>query len=55
VLLGVFGIGSRLEAAVGGPGIEVGHGVHDAAAELAELGPPPITRCFSSVRGDRRR
>src|SRR3546814_14831067 len=36
VVLGVFGIGSRLETAVGGPGIEVGHGVHDAAAELAK-------------------
>src|SRR3546814_20095679 len=36
VVLGVFGIGSRLETAVGGPGIEVGHGVPDAAAEPAK-------------------
>jgi hypothetical protein len=30
-------VGSRLVAALVGPGIEVGHRVHDAAAELAEL------------------
>jgi hypothetical protein len=35
-VLGVFGIGGRLETAVGGPGVEVSHGVHDAAAELAK-------------------
>ena len=36
MLLGVLGIGRALEAALGGPGIEVGHGVHDATAELAK-------------------
>src|SRR5256885_775340 len=38
MLLGVLGIGCALEAALGSPGIEIGHGVHDAAAEFAELG-----------------
>src|SRR3546814_20131627 len=37
VVLGIFGVGSGLEAARFRPGIEVGHGVHDTATELAEL------------------
>ena len=54
VALGVFGIGRGLVAALVGPGIEVGHRVHDAAAELGN--PPPITRCFSrrTAAGSRR-
>ena len=34
---GIFRVGSRRVAARIGPGVEVAHGIHDAAAELAEL------------------
>src|SRR5690606_38089247 len=36
VALGVLGVGRGLEAARVGPGIEVGHRIHHAAAELAK-------------------
>src|SRR5690606_2834627 len=36
VTLGIFRIGRGLIAARIGPGIQIGHGVHDAPAELAK-------------------
>src|SRR3546814_17978840 len=51
VVLGVFGIGSRLETAVGGPGIGAGHGVHDTAAELEKArAAPHHTLLFQRAR-----
>jgi len=55
VVLGVFGIGRGLEAALVGPNVEVATAYMTRRPNLRKRGPPPITRCFSSVRGDKRK
>jgi len=39
MVFGVFGIGSRLEAAFSSPNVKIGHGIPDAAAKRAETRP----------------